>query len=149
MWFGIAFIFIKIFCIIYIQGKERNPCKRENAEGKPHKPESENLMKVHIEFEHEWTLDEIKDFLHNMETDEYASLSDSEYLELAACAESYLRQKIYTDDGITRTRMNEIAMEDIQHGIEDHLSEYAEEGYIIYYLNVIREFLLEACENLE
>ena len=106
-------------------------------------------MKVHIEFEHEWTLDEIKDFLHNMEADEYTSLPDSEYLELAACAESYLRQKIYTDGGITRKRLNEMAMEDIQHGIEDHIAGLVEQDYIIYYLDVIREFLLEACENLE
>ena len=105
-------------------------------------------MKVHIEFEHNWTLKEIKDFLHNMTAEKYVSLSDSEYLELTACAERYLKASFYNDEGITSRCINDMAMEDIKDGIEDYIAEYAEENYTTYYHDVIREYLLEACKNL-
>lgn len=93
-------------------------------------------MKIVVEFEKEWTVNEIKDYIANPHDEKYTRLSDDMYLELAACAEHYATEHRYyeEDDGeCDNIEMNESALRSIEDGINDHFFGDMVDDYCYYY----------------
>lgn len=95
-------------------------------------------MKIVVEFDKFWTLEEIENFLANPQDSKYDTLADDEYLELVACAEYYATMRHYGNQNfVTAHGMNECAKKSIASGIEDHFFTEMYGGYCIYYMEQI------------
>ena len=71
-------------------------------------------MKIKVEFDNEWTVEEVKEYLSDMDNERYQDLYDDKQLELAACAYMYC-----VDNENNQKEMNDIASEDIAVGIDE------------------------------
>ena len=91
-------------------------------------------MKIVVEFEKVWTLEEIENFLANPQDAKYDTLADDEYLELVACAEYYATMRHYGNQNfVTAHGMNECAKESIASGIESYFYDEMYDNYCYYY----------------
>ena len=90
-------------------------------------------MKINVEFEHEWTVEEIEAFLNDGPDGEQYNeekIDNASFIELAACAYCYY-------PGVNTDEINELAKNDICNGIKDRFFDNDKicEYYICYYLD--------------
>ena len=85
-------------------------------------------MKVKVEFENNWSFEEIEEYLNDMENEKYKNMDFDAQVELAACA------YIYTS-GYCKSQ-NEMVSEaavDVAYGIEEFFFDVMWKNYVTAY----------------
>ncbi len=91
-------------------------------------------MRIKVTFDNEWTKEEMREYLSNMENERYQDLYYDELLELAACSSIYLE-----NPNLTQEEINRLAQEDICDGIDEFFFSEMCNNYISYYNEAIKE----------
>ena len=102
-------------------------------------------MQINVEFEKNWTLEEIKEYMLDMQNERYLSMDLDEHLELAACAYFYA-----SEPGIGEKAINTWAKTDLAEALEEYMpfTEICErliDGYNGE-INEITHHEMEGCE---
>ena len=91
-------------------------------------------MNIKIEFSNNWSIEDMKEYLSDIENERYQDMYYDEQLQLAACSYIYLHNPNLSQEEIIHD-----AQEDIADGIDEFFFSQMCHNYISYYNTEIKE----------